>query len=124
MDAEGFTIIRDRAKDMIKFKGYAVFPAEVEDLLCRHPDIAGAAVVGVPDPTYGERIKAYVVLDPAKRGQVTPEEIRDWARGKMTHYKVPSRIEFRDELPTTLVGKVLRRVLKEEEIKKGTRRKA
>ncbi|MBN2123946.1 MAG: AMP-binding protein [Deltaproteobacteria bacterium] len=126
VDAEGFTIIRDRAKDMIKFKGYAVFPAEVEDLLCRNPDIESAAVIGIPDGEVGELIKAYIVLDPAKRGKVAAEGIRDWARDKMTHYKVPSLIEFREELPTTLVGKVLRRVLREEEIKKaqGTRRRA
>ncbi|MBW2030946.1 MAG: long-chain fatty acid--CoA ligase [Deltaproteobacteria bacterium] len=114
MDAEGFTIIRDRAKDMIKFKGYPVFPAEVEDLLHRHPHIQGAAVIGVPDQEMGERVKAFVVLDPDKRGQVSAEDIIRWARDKITHYKIPSVIEFRDNLPTTMVGKVLRRALKEK----------
>ena len=118
IDADGYTIIRDRAKDMIKFKGYAIFPAEVEDLLHRHPQIQGVAVIGVPDEKVGEAVKAFVVLDPARRGKVTAEEIQEWAKDKMSPYKIPSVIEFRDELPTTLVGKVLRRVLKEEEAAK------
>ena len=115
VDSEGFTIIRDRAKDMIKCKGYPVFPAEVEDLLHRHPDIINAAVIGVPHPRVGEVAKAFVVLSAEKRGKVTAEEILEWARDKITEYKVPTTIEFRQELPTTMVGKVLRRVLKEEE---------
>jgi long-chain acyl-CoA synthetase len=115
IDADGYTIIRDRAKDMIKYKGYAIFPAEVEDLLHKHPDVQGAAVIGVPNETVGEEVKAFIVLDPSKRGQVTAEALHTWAKENMTHYKVPSIIEFRDELPTTMVGKILRRVLKEEE---------
>lgn len=115
IDADGFTIIRDRLKDMIKCKGYPVFPAEVEDLLHHHPDVLSAAVIGVPHPKTGEAVKAFIVLDPAKRGKVTEEDITEWARGRMTHYKAPTVIEFRKELPTTMVGKVLRRVLKEEE---------
>ena len=118
IDADGYTIIRDRIKDMIKFKGYAIFPAEVEDLLHRHPDVRGAAVIGVPNAKVGEIVKAFVVVDPAKRSQMKPEDIGEWAKTRMTHYKVPSEIEFRDELPTTMVGKVLRRVLKEEEMAK------
>lgn len=119
MDAEGFTIIRDRAKDMIKFKGYAIFPAEVEDLLHNHPDVQGAAVIGIPDKNFGEIVKAFLVIDPAKKGQITPDDIKEWAKDKMTHYKIPAIIEFKDELPTTMVGKVLRRVLKEEEQEKN-----
>ena len=118
VDAEGYTIIRDRAKDMIKFKGFAIFPAEVEDLLHKHPDIQGAAVIGLPQETVGEVVKAFVVLDPLKKGETTEEDIQAWAKENMTHYKVPSLIEFRDELPTTMVGKILRRVLKEEEMAK------
>lgn len=118
IDADGFTMIRDRAKDMIKYKGYAIFPAEVEDLLHKHPDICEIAVIGLPDEAVGERVKAFVVLEPASRGQVTPDEIIGWAKGKITHYKVPSVVEFRDELPMTMVGKVLRRVLREEELAK------
>ncbi|MBW2128480.1 MAG: long-chain fatty acid--CoA ligase [Deltaproteobacteria bacterium] len=115
MDAEGFTILRDRAKDMIKCKGYPVFPAEVEDLLHRHPAVLSAAVIGVPHDKTGEVGKAFVVLTPESRGKVSEKDILDWAKDKITEYKVPASIEFRDELPTTMVGKVLRRVLKEEE---------
>ena len=118
MDADGYTIIRDRAKDMIKYKGYAIFPAEVEDLLHKHPDVHGAAVIGLPHEKFGEVVKAFIVLDPAKRGLLTAEDIQAWAKDRMTHYKIPSLIEFREELPTTMVGKVLRRVLKEEELAK------
>ena len=118
MDSEGYTIIRDRAKDMIKCKGYPVFPAEVEDLLHKNPFVQEAAVIGLPDEAKGEQVKAFVVLDPAKKGQVSPNDIQDWARDKMAPYKIPSLIEFRESLPTTMVGKVLRRVLKEEEMAK------
>jgi long-chain acyl-CoA synthetase len=118
IDADGFTIIRDRAKDMIKFKGIAIFPAEVEDLLHNHPDIQGAAVIGVPNEKVGEVVKAFVVINPDKQGQVTAEDIQKWAEDKMAAHKIPALIEFREELPTTLVGKVLRRVLREEELAK------
>ncbi|MFZ7111881.1 MAG: long-chain-fatty-acid--CoA ligase [Desulfatiglandales bacterium] len=119
IDADGFTTIRDRAKDMIKCKGYAVFPAEVEDLLHHHPDIQSAAVIGVPHPKVGEVAKAFVVLEPERRGKVSAEEILDWARDKITSYKIPATIEFREQLPTSVVGKVLRRILKEEDEAKG-----
>jgi long-chain acyl-CoA synthetase len=118
IDSEGYTLIRDRAKDMIKYKGYAIFPAEVEDLLHKHPDVQNVAVIGIPDETFGEVVKAFVVVDPAKKGQVSADHIQAWAKENMTHYKVPALIEFRDELPTTMVGKILRRVLKEEELAK------
>lgn len=118
VDAEGYTIIRDRAKDMIKFKGFAVFPAEVEDYLHMHPAITGAAVIGVPAEKVGEVVKAFIVLDPDQRGKVTAEDIQEWAKDKMTGYKIPSVIEFREELPTTMVGKILRRVLRDEEREK------
>jgi len=104
---------------MIKFKGYAIFPAEVEDLLHKHPDVRGAAVIGIPQEKVGEVVKAFIVLDPKKKGAVTAEQIQEWAKDKMALYKIPSIIEFRDELPTTLVGKILRRVLKQEEMAKA-----
>lgn len=115
IDADGYTMIRDRAKDMIKYKGYAIFPAEVEDYLHMHPAVTGAAVIGVPHPKVGEIVKAFVVLDPAQKGSTTPEDLIAWAKKRMSAYKVPSEIEFRDELPTTMVGKILRRVLRDEE---------
>ncbi len=115
VDAEGYTIIRDRKKDMIKGRGYAVFPAEVEEFLYKNPDIRNVAVIGVPDEREGEVVKAFIELHPDRKGKVSAEDIKEWAKGKMAYYKVPSLVEFRDELPTTMVGKVLRRVLKEEE---------
>ncbi len=118
IDCEGYTVIRDRVKDMIKGKGYAIFPAEVEGFLHKHPAIQNVAVIGVPDKERGEAVKAFIVLDPKKKGKVTAEDIQKWAKDKMAKYKIPSEIEFRDDLPTTMVGKVLRRVLKEEERKK------
>jgi long-chain acyl-CoA synthetase len=118
IDADGYTIIRDRIKDMIKGKGYAIFPAEVEDFLHKHPAIDNVAVIGVPDEKVGEAVKAFIVLHTDERGKVTAEEIQEWARKNMAYYKVPTQIEFRDELPTSMVGKVLRRILKEEERKK------
>jgi long-chain acyl-CoA synthetase len=115
IDADGYTIIRDRIKDMIKGKGYAVFPAEVEEFLYQNPNIRNVAVIGVPDEKEGEAVKAFIELHPDKKGKVSAEDIRKWAKENMAYYKVPSQIEFRDELPTTMVGKVLRRVLREEE---------
>jgi long-chain acyl-CoA synthetase len=115
MDSEGFTIIRDRIKDMIKGKGYAVFPAEVESFLYQNPHIRNVAVIGVPDEKEGEVVKAFIELYPEKKGVVSAEDIREWAKKNMAYYKVPSLIEFRDELPTNMIGKVLRKVLKEEE---------
>ena len=119
IDADGYTIIRDRAKDMIKYKGYAIFPAEVEDLLHRHPDIRGAAVIGVPHEQFGEVVKAFIIANADRSEPLTAEEIQAWARDKMAAYKIPAVIEFREELPTTLVGKILRRVLREEEMAKS-----
>ncbi|OGP61658.1 MAG: hypothetical protein A2V65_04165 [Deltaproteobacteria bacterium RBG_13_49_15] len=123
MDKRGWTFIKDRARDLIKHKGYSVFPKEVEELLFSRSDILEAAVIGVPDPQVGEAIKAFVVLKESAAGRVTEIEIIDWCRENMAHYKVPSIIEFRDTLPKTLVGKVLRRVLREEEATKRTETK-
>jgi long-chain acyl-CoA synthetase len=94
----------------------------VEDLLHRHPDVRGAAVIGVSLDLGGGGIITKKILDPATKGQIKPEDILEWAKDKMTHYKIPSIIEFRDELPVTLVGKILRRVLKQEEIEKAKKR--
>ena len=119
MDERGWTFIMDRAKDLVKFKGFSVFPKEVEDYLFSHPDILEVAVVGLPHPKVGEILKAFVVLKPDSKGKVKEEDIIAWAQENMTHYKVPSVVEFREELPKTMVGKVLRRVLKEEELSKA-----
>src|SRR3954447_22710373 len=116
MDEEGYFAIVDRIKDMIIVSGFNVYPAEVEAVLARHPAIAKVAVVGVPDDTTGEAVKAFVVLKDGE--QATAEEITSWSRDPengLTGYRVPKQVEFRDSLPETLVGKVLRRVLLEQE---------
>ncbi len=118
MNERGWTFIMDRSKDMIKHKGYSVFPKEVEDYMFSHPDILDVAVIGVPHPKVGEIVKAFVVLEPESEGKVAGEAIIDWCKENMVHYKVPSEIAFKKELPKTMVGKVLRRVLKEEEAQK------
>ncbi len=120
IDERGWTFIKDRARDLVKHKGYSVFPKEVEDHLYSHPDILEAAVVGIPDPDVGEALKAFVVLKEGAAGRVTGQMIIDWCRENMARYKVPSAVEFRDTLPKTLVGKVLRRVLRDEETAKRT----
>ncbi len=116
MDEDGFFKIVDRLKDLILVSGFNVYPTEVEGVLYRHPKILKACVIGVPDDVTGERVKAFVVLKPEQT--VTAEEIMSWCRDPqqgLTGYRVPHEIEFRDSLPETLVGKVLRRVLQEEE---------
>jgi long-chain acyl-CoA synthetase len=118
MDPDGYFQIVDRIKDMVLVSGFNVYPTEVEEALFHHPKVSKVAVVGLPDPVTGERIKAYIVL---KAGEhATAEEIVAWckAEGGLTGYRVPHDIEFRDSLPETLIGKVLRRVLQEEERQK------
>ncbi len=119
MDEQGYFHIVDRIKDMILVSGFNVYPTEVEAVLFHNPKILKCAVVGVPDDTTGERVKAFIVLKPGE--SATAEEITSWCRDPdqgLTGYRVPKEIEFRDELPETLIGKVLRRVLQDEERKK------
>ncbi len=113
MDETGQVTILDRKKQLIKYKGYSVFPKEVETLLGMNEHVSEVAVAGLPDEETGEIIKAWVVLKESSRGKVTEEELLAWAKENMTHYKVPRLIEIRDDLPKSLVGKVLRRVLQE-----------
>jgi long-chain acyl-CoA synthetase len=118
LDEEGFTVVTDRKKDMIIVGGLKAFPREIEDILYGHPKVNLAAVIGLPDEkTPGnEYAAAYLVL---KDGETaTEEEIIDWCRERMAAYKVPKKVEFRDDLPMTIVGKVLRREIKEEELRK------
>ena len=117
MDPAGYFQIVDRKKDMILGAGgYNIYPREVEEVLFQHPKVKEGAAVGVPVPGKGERVKAFVVL---KEGETaTEEEIIEFCRENLSRYKVPRFVEFRDELPMTMVGKVLRRVLLEEEKKK------
>jgi long-chain acyl-CoA synthetase len=114
MDEEGYFHFFDRKRDLIKYKGYSVFARHVEEVLFSHPQIKAAGVVGVPDPKVGQFIKAYVVLQSEARGKISEEEIMDFCRNNLAHYKVPRIIEFRGELPKTDVGKVSRRELREE----------
>jgi len=114
MDEDGYFSFFDRKRDLIKFKGYSVFARHVEEVLCQHPQIKTAGVVGVPDPKVGNIIKAYVVLESEARGKLSEEDIFNFCKENLAHYKVPKIIEFRGELPKTDVGKVSRRELREE----------
>ncbi|BBO68561.1 long-chain-fatty-acid--CoA ligase [Desulfosarcina alkanivorans] len=112
VDADGYVVITDRKKDMILVGGFNVYPREVEDILFTHPKAALAAVVGVPDAKSGETVKAFIQL---KDGETcTESEIRDFCKENMAGYKRPKAIEFRDTIPVSSVGKVLRRVLRDE----------
>jgi len=116
VDEEGYFSIVDRKKDMIIVSGFNVYPTDVEQVLYRHPKIQQVCVVGIPDVKTGEAVKAFVVL---KQGEAaTEQDVLSWARDEkhgLTGYRAPKSVEFREELPTTMVGKVLRRVLLEEE---------
>jgi len=109
MDQDGYFRVVDRKKDMINVSGFNVFPNEVEEILAQHPGVVEAAVVGIPDEKSGETIKAFVV--PRDDG-VTRESIIEHCRKSLTAYKVPKQIEFRDELPKSNVGKILRKELR------------
>jgi len=113
MDADGYFYIVDRKKDMIDVAGLKVYPREVEELLFSHPGVKEAAVVGMPDEYRGEAVSAYVVLKPESKGKVTEEEIIQFCRTNLATYKAPRKVTFVDELPKTLIGKVLRRKLRE-----------
>jgi long-chain acyl-CoA synthetase len=117
MDVDGYFYIQDRKKDMIKSGGENVYPREVEEVLLRHPHVKDAVIVGIPRGLRGELIKAYVVLQ--DNVQVSAAEILEHCRKDLAKFKVPKRVEFRRELPKTLVGKVLRRTLIDEELRKG-----
>jgi long-chain acyl-CoA synthetase len=113
---DGQVKIVDRMKDMVLVSGFNVYPNEVEDVLTKHPGVLEVAVIGLPDEHSGEVVAAYVVK---KHESVTVEELRDYCRQNLTGYKVPRRIEFRDTLPKTNVGKVLRRALRDEVLGKN-----
>lgn len=113
MDEEGYFYIEDRKKDMIIAGGYNIYPREVEEVLAEHPAVVEVAVAGVPDPKRGETVKAWIVK---KEGDpTTEEEIVTWSKERLARYKYPRLIEFREELPRTTVGKVLKRELVDEE---------
>lgn len=116
MDEDGYFFVVDRKKDMIKTKGENVYPREVEEALFRHPKVKDAVVIGIPEKFSGECIKAYVVVKEGEKA--TADEVIKHCSAELAAFKVPKEIEFRSELPKTIIGKVLRRVLLEEEMKK------
>jgi long-chain acyl-CoA synthetase len=109
MDEDGYFYIVDRKKELIKPGGYQVWPREVEEVLADHPKVMEVGVAGVPDAYRGETVKAWVV--PNEGADVTEEELKEWCKQTLAPFKVPTEIEFRQELPKTTVGKVLRREL-------------
>jgi acyl-CoA synthetase (AMP-forming)/AMP-acid ligase II len=118
MDEDGYLYIRGRKKELIKASGYSVFPSEVESLLYQHPAVAECAVIGIPHPYRGEDIKAFVVLKPECQSGCTAGDIVQWAREHIAAYKYPRQVEIRNALPKSGSGKILKRLLVEEERKK------
>ncbi len=108
-DEDGYYYIVDRSKDMIIRGGYNVYPREVEEVLMTHPDVSLAAVVGVPDESHGEEIKAFVILN--EGATVTEDDLVAWGKREMAAYKYPRRVKFVDALPMTATGKILKREL-------------
>ncbi|TCP32129.1 long-chain acyl-CoA synthetase [Scopulibacillus darangshiensis] len=118
MDEEGYFYIVDRKKDMIIASGFNIYPREVEEVLFEHPDVMEAAIIGVPDKYRGETVKAFVVL---KKGKTLDEkDLERHCRKRLAAYKIPRIYEFREELPKTMVGKVLKRSLEAEERRKAS----
>ncbi|MEM0456495.1 MAG: long-chain fatty acid--CoA ligase [Nitrososphaerota archaeon] len=119
MDEDGYFYIVDRKKDLIKHKGYSVYPREVEDVIYEHPAVKLCAVVGKPDPVAGEVPKAFVVLKDG--AQLTADELINFLKERLEPYKLVREVEFRKELPLTSAGKVHRRLLREEELSKASK---
>ena len=115
MDEDGYVKFLGRTREMIKCSGFSVFPAEVEGLLYRHPAVKECAVIGIPDSYRGESPKAFVILKKECLGTVTESEMIEWCKENMAAYKRPKSIVFREELPKSSAGKLLKRVLVEEE---------
>jgi long-chain acyl-CoA synthetase len=109
IDDEGYIRIVDRIKDMILVSGFNVYPAEIENILYRHPDVLECAVVGVPSERSGEAVKVFMI---SSNADLREDEIRDFCRENLTAYKVPRHVEFVTELPKSSVGKILRRELR------------
>ena len=121
-DENGLLFYVDRSADIIKYKGYRVACSEIEAVLQDHNAVREACVIGVPDPSVGELVKAIVVLKGATRG-VDASELIKWCRERLAPYKIPDYIEFRDALPKSKVGKLLRREIREEERRRWLKRK-
>jgi long-chain acyl-CoA synthetase len=117
MDKDGYFHIVDRKKEMIKPGGFQVWPREVEEVISQHPKVLEVGVAGIPDAYRGETVKAWVTLKPGESADA--EEIRAWCKERLAVFKVPAQVEFRDELPKTMVGKILRRELVRQDKEKG-----
>ena len=115
-DEEGYIFIVDRKKDMIIAGGFNIYPREIDEVLYQHPKVMDAVAVGIPHEYRGETIKAYIVLKPGQ--MATEDEIIDFCKQKLAAYKTPKSVEFRDSLPKSIIGKVLRKILREEEARK------
>jgi long-chain acyl-CoA synthetase len=118
VDEHGYTFIQDRKKEMIKYKGFGIAPAEIEALLLEHPGIADVAVIGKPDPEAGEIPKAFVVRKPS-HAELTAGDVLAFAKGRLAGYKTLHEVQFLEAIPKNPSGKILRRVLKEQELAKG-----
>ena len=117
MDDQGFIYFKGRAKRMIITSGYNVYPGQLENILDAHEDVQMSCIIGVPDPYKMQKVKAFVMLKPGvPANDATKQTLLDYCRKHVAKYAMPYDIEFRDELPKTLVGKVAYRVLEEEEI--------
>jgi len=116
-DQEGYLYVSGRKKDMVKSGGISIYPLEIESVIYSHPDILEAAVIGVPDPQWGEALKAVIVLKPGARLQ--SGELLSYCKERLSAYKVPKSVEFRDSLPHTEVGKVNKVKLKETILAEG-----
>jgi long-chain acyl-CoA synthetase len=117
VDQDGYFYITDRKRDLIIVSGFNVFPREIDEMVYQHPKVKEGITIGLPDLRKGERIKVYIVL---KEGETaTPEEFIAYFKERLTPYKVPSEVEFRPELPKSMIGKILRRALREEESRKA-----
>ena len=123
IDTEDFVHFVDRGKDLIIASGYNIAPVEVENVIYEHPAVLETAVVGIPHEYRGETVKAFVALKPGFQGKVTEQEIIDFCKDKLATFKVPRYVEFIDAIPKNVVGKALRRVLREQEIEKAKARK-
>ena len=117
MDEEGYFYIVDRKKDMVIAGGYNIYPRDIDEVLYQHPKVLDAIAVGIPHDYRGETVKAFIVLKPGETA--TAEEIVDFCKERLAIYKVPKEVEFRNELPKSAIGKVLRKILRDEEVSKN-----
>jgi len=115
LDEDGYVFIVDRKKDLIKTSGFQVWPREIEEVISAHPAVLEVGVAGMPDQMKGESVKAWIVLRP--NAKLDAAELKAWCREKLAPYKVPANFEFVADLPKSQVGKVLRRVLRQEPVK-------